>query len=64
VSLGNVQTSNGGAVTGIAAENIKSFIAVIGGKKVPLKNLTLSSDIATVLTNLGVTLGDFVIKLF
>lgn len=63
LQLGTLQTSNGGNVTGVATEHLKLFTA-IANKKFTLKNLDNSANLTSILTADGVTLGDFVIKLF
>ena len=64
LSLGTLMTSNNGILPGgIAAESIQSLTAT-ANKKFSVKKVTTASNITATLATQGVTLGDFVIKLF
>ena len=62
LSLGNLQTSNGGIATGVAAEHIAALTA-IAGKKFNLKELVPATNLTAILAADGITLGDFSIRL-
>ena len=62
LTLGTLQTASGGTPAGVAAEILKSLSAT-ANKKFALKNVNASSNIASILTADGVTLGDLVISL-
>ena len=62
ISLGVLQTSNGGTPTGVAAESIATLTGV-ANKAFTLTRLTPADDGTAKLTALGVVLGDFLINL-
>ncbi len=67
LSLGTIQTANGGAVSGVASEAIKTLTGIANGKRFALRNLTSATDVNAALAKFGLTLtdlADFKIKLF
>jgi cyclophilin family peptidyl-prolyl cis-trans isomerase len=63
LTLGTLQTSNGGIANGVAAEHIGALTA-IATKKFNLKNVTSATDLTTILSTDGVSLDDFGIDLY
>jgi len=61
LSLGTLQTTGNANVTGIVGETIASLTATTN-KKFVLKKLNATSDIAALLSNMGVMLGQIVVQ--
>lgn len=62
LSLGGLQTSNGGIPTGVAASTIKLLTAT-ANKKFTLKKLSVGSGVSALIAAQGITPGDFAINL-
>ena len=60
LTLGTLQTSNGGVPAGVAGESIKLLTAT-ANKRFTLRNMTSAAAVAAALTADGVVLGDIVI---
>lgn len=60
LSLGSIMTNNSGTVNGVASEAIAAFAAKANGTRISEKNITISTDLSSILSELG----DFTIKLF
>ncbi|HXE54795.1 MAG TPA: peptidylprolyl isomerase, partial [Tepidisphaeraceae bacterium] len=62
ISAGTVQTSNSGAVFGVAAHTIKAFNASVGGKRLHLARVTSESQVTAALQSINQQ--DFTIRIF
>lgn len=65
ISLGNVDTSNGGTPDGVLTTSLKSITATFGSTRlhVPAKQTTDNATLQAYLQSTGIVFGDFVIEI-
>lgn len=63
LSLGTIQTSNGGTAFGVAGHSLRSLTGIAGGKHLRLQRIATQADVTSQLAKEGVALQDMVIRI-